>query len=237
MTVLNPLDLVGLSFFVTSMALLASTVFFFLERFSVKAKWHTSLTVAGLITGIAFIHYLYMRGVWIAGFGSPLTYRYVDWFITVPLQIVEFYLILKIIGKTPVSLFWKLLTASVVMLVAGYVGEAGLAPELHSFIIGMVAWLYILYEIFFGEGGSLSSKGKNYSAKLAYTSLKWLVTIGWAIYPIGYLFGMYGGESGSDMLNITYNLADFVNKIAFGLIIWAAAKKESAQASFSRPKR
>ena len=29
-------------------------------------------------------------------------------------------------------------------------------------------------------------------------------------------------------VNIVYNLADFVNKIAFGLIIWAAAVKESA---------
>ena len=34
--------------------LLASTVFFFVERQDVSGKWRTSLTVAGLVTGIAF---------------------------------------------------------------------------------------------------------------------------------------------------------------------------------------
>jgi hypothetical protein len=29
------------------------------------------------------------------------------------------------------------------------------------------------------------------------------------------------------MLNIVYNLADFVNKIAFGVIIWSAAVADS----------
>ena len=227
MTVLDPLDLVGLSFFVTSMALLASTVFFFFESLNVQSKWKTSLIVSGLITGIAFIHYLYMRDVWLAGLGTPLVYRYVDWFITVPLQIIEFYLILKIIGSTPIKLFWKLLTASLIMLLAGYIGEAGIASAFYSFLIGMFAWLYILYEIFFGTGGKLVVSGQNQSAKMAYISLKWLVTIGWAIYPIGYLFGIYGGESGVDILNIIYNLADFINKIAFGLIIWSAAKLDS----------
>ena len=227
MVALNPLDLVGISFFVTSMALLASTVFFFFESFNVKSKWKTSLIVSGLITGIAFVHYLYMRDIWLAGLGTPLVYRYVDWFITVPLQIIEFYLILKIIGSTPARLFWKLLIASVVMLLAGYVGEAAIAPAFTSFVIGMIAWFYILYEIFFGTAGHLSAQGKNKAAVRAYTSLKWLVTIGWSIYPIGYLFGLYGGSSGLDLLNITYNLADFVNKIAFGLIIWSAAKLDS----------
>ena len=45
--------------------LLAATAFFFLERGSVAAAWRVSITVAGLVTGIAFIHYMYMRDVWI----------------------------------------------------------------------------------------------------------------------------------------------------------------------------
>ena len=50
-----------------------------------------------------------------------------------------------------------------------------------------------------------------------------IVTVGWAIYPLGYIFGylIYGVDANS--LNIIYNLADFINKIAFGLVIWAAA--------------
>jgi hypothetical protein len=37
---------------------------------------------------------------------------------------------------------------------------------------------------------------------------------------------MAGGVN-ADMLNIVYNLADFVNKIGFGVIIWAAAVADS----------
>ena len=87
-------DFVGISFWVISMGMLAATAFFFMERGSVAAGWRTSVTVAGLITGIAFIHYIYMRGVWVQTGDSPTVYRYIDWLITVPLQMVEFYLIL-----------------------------------------------------------------------------------------------------------------------------------------------
>ena len=56
-------------------------------------------------------------------------------------------------------------------------------------------------------------------------SLRLILTVGWAIYPIGYYLGM---ESwGSDTTNIVYNLADLVNKAAFGLVIWAGAKMDS----------
>jgi bacteriorhodopsin len=57
--------------------------------------------------------------------------------------------------------------------------------------------------------------------------MKWIVTIGWAIYPIGYFMGYMAGGADADSLNIVYNLADVVNKIAFCLAIWAAATAES----------
>ncbi len=64
-------DYVGVSFWLVTAALLAATVFFFLERDNVNAKWRTSLTVSGLVTGIALWHYLYMRGVWVDTGTSP----------------------------------------------------------------------------------------------------------------------------------------------------------------------
>ena len=57
-------DFVGISFWIISIACLASTVFFFLERRSVPSSWRISITVAGLITGIAFVNYMYIRQVW-----------------------------------------------------------------------------------------------------------------------------------------------------------------------------
>ena len=227
-TVLAQTDYVGISFWFVSAALLAATVFFFLERSSVSDKWKTSLTVAGLVTGIAFWHYLYMRGMWIETGESPNVYRYIDWLLTVPLLIVEFYLILKAVTNVRVAIFYKLLIGSVIMLVAGYMGEAGLAPVLPAFVVGMAAWLYIIYEIFAGETAKANSASGNEAAQTAYSAMKWIVTIGWVIYPAGYYLGyLTGGGVDASSLNLIYNLADFVNKILFGLVIYAAAIKDS----------
>ena len=87
-------DYVGISFWLATAIMLAATVFFFVERDRAQGKWKTSLTIAGLVTCIAFWHYLYMRDVWVNTGTSPTVFRYIDWLITVPLQIVEFYLIL-----------------------------------------------------------------------------------------------------------------------------------------------
>ena len=117
---LNPTDYVGVSFWIISAAMVAATFFFWVERDRAEGKWKTSLTVAALVTGIAAIHYFYMREVWVITGDSPTVFRYVDWLLTVPLQIIEFYLILAAIAAVAASLFWRLLIASVVMLVAGY---------------------------------------------------------------------------------------------------------------------
>ena len=114
-------DYIGFTFFLGSMAMLAATVFFFVERSNVSAEWKMSMTVSGLITGIAAVHYYYMREVWVTSGISPTEFRYIDWILTVPLMVVEFYLLTKVN-------FQKLVWASIVMLVTGYFGEAGIGP-------------------------------------------------------------------------------------------------------------
>ena len=218
---LLPTDYVGISFWLATAIMLAAAVFFFVERDRVQGKWKTSLSVAGLICGIAFWHYLTMRGIWVQTNESPTVFRYVDWFITVPLQIVEFYLILAAVTVVRAKLFWKLLIASLVMLLGGYLAEIGSINSTLAFIIGMAGWLYIIYEIFAGEAAKAAVGSGNAAGLQAFKALRLIVTVGWAIYPIGYLLG------NSAELNITYNIADLINKAAFGLAIWAAAVADS----------
>ena len=220
---LAPDDFVGISFWIISMGMLAATAFFFLERSSVAVAWRPSVTVAGIITGVAFVHYIYMRGVWIDTGNTPTVYRYIDWFITVPLQMIEFYLILSAVRKVSSNMFWRLLIGSFVMLIGGYLGETEAIPKSLGFVIGMAGWIYILYEIFSGEAGRAAAKSGNKTFVTAFSALRMIVTVGWAIYPLGYIFGYFTGGVDANALNVIYNLADFINKIAFGLIIWAAA--------------
>ncbi|MFM9879383.1 MAG: bacteriorhodopsin-like [Burkholderiaceae bacterium] len=229
-SVLKSNDFVGISFWIISMALIASTVFFFLERDRVSAKWKTSLTVSGLVTLIAAVHYFYMRDVWVETGSTPTVFRYIDWLITVPLLMIEFYLILSAITKVPTGVFWRLMVGTLVMLVGGYLGEAGYIGVWPGFIIGMVGWLFILYEIFLGQAGKINAESAPPSVQSAFSTMRWIVTIGWAIYPLGYFFGYLTGsgpETSANALNIIYNAADVLNKIAFGLIIWTVAVSES----------
>ena len=233
-SVLKPDDFVGISFWLISMALIASTVFFFLERDRVSAKWKTSLTVSGLVTLVAAVHYFYMRDVWVATGATPTVFRYIDWLITVPLLMIEFYLILSAITKVPVGVFWRLMIGTLVMLIGGYLGEARYMAVWPAFIIGMLGWAYILYEIFMGEASRINARSAPPSVQSAFKTMRMIVTVGWAIYPVGYFFGYLTGsshETSANALNIIYNLADVLNKIAFGLIIWTVAVSETEAAN------
>ena len=87
--------------------------------------------------------------------------------------------------------------------------------------------IYILYEIFAGEAGKVSASDAPEAVQSGFATMRWIVTIGWAIYPIGYFMGYMAGGADANSLNVIYNLADVVNKIAFCLAIWAAATSES----------
>ena len=222
---LLPTDYVGFTFFVGCMAMMAASAFFFLSLNQFDKKWRTSVLVSGLITFIAAVHYFYMRDYW-ASFGeSPTFFRYVDWTLTVPLMCVEFFLILKVAGAKQ-SLMWKMIFLSVVMLVTGYLGETVYRDQaaLWGFFSG-VAYFVIVYEIWFGNASKLAAAaGGNVLA--AHKILCWFVLVGWAIYPLGYMLGTDGWYTefvGKGSVDVVYNIADAINKIGFGLVVYNLA--------------
>merc|ERR1712037_515357 len=109
-------------------------------------------------------------------------------------------------------------------------GEVGFLNALVGFIIGMLGWGFILFEIFSGEAGQVAATGDRVSShvKESFSVMRFIVTAGWSIYPLGYFFGYLLGAVNDGALNLVYNLADFVNKIGFCLAIWASSKKDTA---------
>jgi len=221
-------DYVGFTFFVGTMAMMAASAFFFLSMSTVEGKWKTSLLVSGLITFIAAVHYYYMRDYWAVVGESPTFFRYVDWTLTVPLMCVEFYLILKAAGAKT-DLLWKLIFASVVVLVTGYFGEAvymdGAGPAVWGLISGL-AYFYIVYLIWAGEAKQLANASSP-AVQKAHNILCKFVLIGWGIYPLGYMIGTSGWYDFLDTLplnmDVVYNIGDAINKIGFGLVIYSLA--------------
>ena len=231
---MDPTDYVGFTFFVGCMAMMAASAFFFLSLNQFDKKWRTSVLVSGLITFIAAVHYYYMRDYWASFEESPTFFRYVDWILTVPLMCVEFFLILKVAGAKQ-NLLWKLILFSVIMLVTGYLGETVYKDQAAFWgLISGAAYFYIVYEIWLGSAKKLAVAAGGDVLK-AHKVLCWFVLVGWAIYPIGYMMGTDGWYSAfmpeGGNIDVVYNIADAINKIGFGLVIYTLAVKKSDSAA------
>lgn len=231
-------DPVAFTFFTGYMAMAAAAVFFFLERSTVDNKWKTSLLVSGLICGIAAVHYYYMRDYYATTGENPTALRYIDWTLTVPLMCIEFYLLLRPAGAR-LDFLWKLIIASVWMLVAGYIGEAFTdGSTMHSVLWGFISTLgyaYIVYAAWFGEAAQLASKSNSPAVQKGIRALAWFVLVGWAIYPVGYMAmpgGWLSGVLEPSNLDLIYNLGDAVNKIGFGLVVYTIAVNETNKAIY-----
>ena len=204
-----PGDFTGFTFFIGSVSMLAATVWFLMQHGQVDKKFKDSMLVAALITGIAAVHYFYMREQWVLTGESPTELRYIDWILTVPLMVVEFALLT---GVGMRKLFW----ASVVMLVAGYFGESGVTEMFDAQIWGFIsgaAYFYMAYEvgcltIFGGPTGAVGKALNSASGKIpsAGRMLQWFVLVGWAIYPLGYLMGTDAGMWYEGMSNIALDM-------------------------------
>ena len=171
-----------------------------------------------------------MRDYWAATGDSPTFFRYVDWILTVPLMCVEFYLILKVAGAKQ-SLMWKMIGLSVIMLVTGYFGEAVYQGQAALWgAISGAAYFVIVYEIWLGSAKKLAEQAGG-DVLSAHKILCWFVLVGWAIYPLGYMMGTEGWYNSfipEGSIDVAYNIADAINKIGFGLVIYSLAVKKQA---------
>jgi len=229
---LTPHDIVGTTFYIACNMMLAFTGFFFCQVYQVPRKWATSVSLSCLVTGIAWYNYTFMRDIWVTEQSTPTTYRYVDWLITVPLLITEFFMILKACGPCPTSVGVKLFVGALLMLVFGWVAEIDVTDKATGFFLSMLCWFYCLFEIFVGEVAGLSKNITNEAAKNGFFTMKIIVSVGWSIYPIGFVAGYFMGlDPATEMaaVNIIYNLADLINKGVFGLIVWNAAMSDKSE--------
>ena len=220
---LSPTDIVGGSFWLLSIAMIAATFFFFAERSKVAGKWKTAMTLVGTVMVIAAVQYYYLENMWISTGQAPLVLRYIDWALSRPIQVVSFFVLLSAVTRLSTALFWRLLVGSLVTVVAEFLGSAGYMSTTLGFLIGMVGWLYILGELYLGEASTANANSGHERSQMGFASLRLIVTVGWAIYPLGYFMDHLGGGVDVNTLNVIYNFADFLNKLVFGLVIYRTA--------------
>ena len=134
-----------------------------MQVFLVPRRWANAMIAQGLVCFIAWHHYSYMTEIWQQEQRAPTTYRYMDWLVTVPLQILQFWLILKQSkpqesrNEVPLTLLFTLYIASQLMIVFGYLGESEVIPHFAGFTLAFMAYMYIAFEVFFGSAAARSA--------------------------------------------------------------------------------
>jgi bacteriorhodopsin len=119
-------------------------------------------------------------------------------------------------------MFWRLLLGTVAMLAFGYAGEAKAVDPTAGFVLGMAGWGYILYEIFMGEAADVATRGDsvNKHVQSSFKTMRFIVTVGWSIYPLGYFYGYLMGSVQDSALNLVppppiENYMSSVSPVAF----------------------
>jgi len=227
---LQSMDVTGGSFELLLAVMAGSTVVLLLGTGWVGKKWKLPVGLAATVTFVSALYYYQARGIWLDAEQMPVIYRYIAWLIAMPVQVVALYFFINAIGTLRYGLFWRLLIAALIMVLARYMGQVGYLYPVLGFLIGVVAWLYVLGEVFFGRLGELNTNSGDEIVRTGFFWLRLIVTVGWGVYPLCEFVANFGGSMTEGDLSIVYNLADLVNQMAFGMIILAVALNESYSA-------
>jgi bacteriorhodopsin len=236
-----------LSLALASMA--ATTVFLLAVTPRVLPRYRLALVVSAMVCFIAAYHYMRIfdsfSDAYVAvGVGTPGVaevfelvkgdgfnegYRYVDWLLTVPLLLFEAIAVLALPQAVRKSLMLKLIPASALMIILGYPGELAtdnMAKGIWG-ALSTIPFLYILYVLFVEL--SRASKTQPVQVGKDLNGLRWLLLATWGVYPISYMFPMFG-INGADAFvyrQVGYSVADVLAKCLFALLIFKIAREKS----------
>ena len=223
MAVYETADLTAASYSTAVFGLAATAAFLLLGTAWVGRTWKVTVALCALaaLVGVGAVYEA--RAAWLAAGKVPIVYHYVGWAVSMPLQVLALYFYAGREGKLGIGLFWRLVVVSILMVFVRYLGEAAYMHATLAFLIGLVFWLYILGELFFGRMDEAVRASMTDPVKRGYFWLRLIVTVGWAIYPLGNFITSFGGYVDTGALSVAYNIADFLNRMAFGVAVLAAA--------------
>jgi len=222
-------------------SMLFTTTFLLVARERVLPRYRMAVMVSATVTAIAAYHYFRMFDSYVHAFGPDAVagasynvgYRYVDWFLTVPLLLVETVAVLALARQAQSSLLVRLVPAAALMIALGYPGDSGMTMGLAPSVWGLLStipFLYILYVLFVELGKSLERQSEAVQRKIKELRLLLLAT--WGVYPIAFIANM--NATGFDETSFVlrepgYTIADILAKCLFGLMIFTIARIKSGE--------
>ena len=229
-------------------SMLFTSIFLWFARERVLSKYRMAVMVSATVTSIAAYHYVRMfdsfneayviGGTIQAGFeGYNVGYRYVDWFLTVPLLLVELVAVMGLARAVQSSLLKRLVPAAAAMILLGYPGDMhtqlfGLSNSMWG-LLSTIPFLYIMYVLFIEISKSLKAQSPKVQGLLK--TARTLLVATWGVYPITFILAM--NDTGAPAFEavvareVGYSIADILAKCAFGLLIFVVARVKSAEES------
>lgn len=231
MAVYQTSDLTAASYSVALFGLAATTVLLLLGQAWVDRKWRLPVALCAIaaLVGIGAVYEA--RDAWLVGNGVPVVYHYVGWSVSMPLQVLALFFLVGTAGKLTAGLFWRLVVVSVLMVFVRYLGEAQFMHPTLAFLIGLVFWLYLLGEFYFGRMDDVVRGSTGDYLRRGFFWLRLIVTVGWAIYPLGNFLTAFAGIADDGSLSVAYNFADILNRMAFGIAVLSTAVLASEENS------
>ncbi|MEX0386754.1 bacteriorhodopsin [Spiribacter onubensis] len=222
MMVFESADLTAASFSAALFGLVATSILLLLGTAWVGQRWKVTVTLCACAAVVGAGAMFEGREAWTTG-SVPILYHYAGWIISMPLQVLALYFFANAAGRQRIGLFWRLVVAAVLMVFVRYLGEAQLMHAALAFLIGLAFWLYILGELFFGRMDTAVRESDHDAIRRGYFWLRLIVMVGWAIYPLGNFIMSFGSFIDGGGISVTYNVADFLNRMTFGVAVLATA--------------
>jgi bacteriorhodopsin len=117
------------------------------------------------------------------------------------------------------------------MIILGYPGEiiTETGPKAIWGALSTIPFLYILYVLFVELSKAAKAQPSQVGKELA--GLRWLLLATWGVYPISYMFPMFGLDGADAFVyrQIGYSIADVLAKCLYGLLIYKIARIKSAE--------
>ncbi len=219
-------DLVSSSFEVATIATLSIAALTFLSLTWTATLWRLTVALSGIALLASGLSYLEATEVWLTGKQMTAAHRYVGWFVVHPVQVAAIFFFALTVDKLPVGIFWRMLVASILMVLARFLGDGTYFEPTLGVLISMAFWLYILGEMYFGRISDNIAKSSR-PVQRGYFWIRLIMTIGWAIYPILHFVDVIIGVGHTSSIVVLYTLADLLNLIAISAIVVGVAGKES----------
>merc|ERR1712170_165315 len=199
----------------TLASMMATTAFLWIRIWGVHESLRTALCITGLVTFIAFYHYVRIFNSWVGAYkfpegtsgedkapaltGDPFNdaYRYMDWLITEGPQLSSRWM------------FWG---------------------------VSMVPFCYIVYMLLKGLDAAMKAEEQKDNARAVkiapmIRTAQLMTVVSWCTYPIVYVFPMIGfsGAGAIVGVQIGYCVSDIISKCGVGLMTYkiCAAKTQN----------